>query len=230
MLAVFDFDHTIVNENSDIVARNLIHPPNLVPNSKDYPGNWTQYMQEVFDTLKTIEITAEKILKTVSLMSPIQGMPKLMKTLYDNNVDVIVVSDSNSLFIHCWLKENELLEVISCVYTNPAKIEGDAIKIKPYALQTNCELCTNNMCKGTIVEKHISLRTNITYDKTFYFGDGKNDLCPILKLTKNDIAFPRIGYTLNNLLKSHTTQSEVMPWSTGDEIYEFLLSSKLISV
>ncbi|XP_060854836.1 pyridoxal phosphate phosphatase PHOSPHO2-like isoform X1 [Rhopalosiphum padi] len=228
MLAVFDFDQTIVDGNSDVVAIDLINPTNLIPDRKDFPKNWTQYMQRVFDIIKTIKIPAEQIIDVVSLMRPNDGMPKLMRALHENNFDIIVASDSNSLFIYNWLKYNELLDVVSCIYTNPATVVDNAIKIEPYSVQTKCDWCTTNMCKGAIVEEHI-LNKNQKYDKILYFGDGHNDLCPILKLTKNDIAFPRLGYILENLLKSHSTPAEVMPWCTGENIYEFLKSSKLIS-
>ncbi|XP_015366727.1 PREDICTED: probable phosphatase phospho2 isoform X1 [Diuraphis noxia] len=228
MLAVFDFDHTIVDGNSDVVAIDLINPTSLVPNRKDFPNNWTQYMQRVFDIIKTIEIPAEQIIDVVSLMRPNDGMPKLIRTLYENNVDIIVASDSNSLFIDNWLKHNKLSDIVSSIYTNPALIVNSAIKIEPYTFQHKCNWCTTNMCKGAIVEEY-ALNTNKKYDKILYFGDGKNDLCPVLKLTKNDIAFPRLGYILEKLLKSHITPAKVIPWSTGEYIYEFLKSSKLIS-
>lgn len=229
MLAVFDFDHTIVDGNSDIVARNVIIPPVLIPNSKDYPHNWTQYMQQVFNTIKSIKIPAQKIIDVISVMSPTEGMLKLIRVLHKNNVDIIVASDSNTLFIQNWLKYNKLSEAVSCIYTNPAKIENDLIKIEPYALQRACTMCNMNMCKGTIVKEHLS-RTDKKYDNIFYFGDGKNDLCPVLKLSQADIAFPRLGYVLDNLLKSRSTLAKVKPWSTGDDAYEYLVASELISV
>lgn len=228
MLAVFDFDHTIVDHNSDIIARDIINPSNLIPNHKDYPGNWTEYMQQVFNTLKHINISVKQIIDVISMMNSIEGIPYLLRTLYENNIDIIIASDSNSLFINNWLKHNELSDVVSCVYTNPAKIENDCITIEPYTLQQTCNRCSKNMCKGNIIREH-KLSKNKKYDKILYFGDGNNDLCPILKLTQNDFAFPRLGYVLENLLKSHNTQAKVMPWRTGDDIYKFLKSSKLIS-
>ncbi|VVC41634.1 Phosphatase PHOSPHO-type,HAD-like domain,Pyridoxal phosphate phosphatase-related [Cinara cedri] len=227
MLAVFDFDHTIVKDNSDIVARNMIKPSNLIPDHKNYLNDWTQYMQQVFDTMKNINIPSKQIIDAVSVMSPNKGMPRLMRALNDNNIDIIVASDSNSLFIHNWFERNKLSDVLSYVYTNSAKIEEGHITIKPYESQTLCDWCTKNMCKGAIIKEHI-LSTNKIYNKLFYFGDGKNDLCPVLKLNQNDIAFPRSGFVLDNLLKSHKTKATIIPWCTGDDIYEYLKSSKLI--
>lgn len=227
MLAVFDFDHTIINGNSDVIAYNLIYPPDLIPDQKNYRSNWTEFMQKVFDTLKNINISPEQIMDAVSSMSPNEGIPKLMRTLNENNFDIIVASDSNMLFIHNWFEHNKLSEVVTHIYTNPAKIEDGFIKIKPYTHQTTCNLCQKNMCKGTIVDEYVSGATK-KYSKILYFGDGKNDLCPVLKLTQSDVAFPRSGYVLENLLKSHTIQATVVTWCTGNDIYEYLKSSKLI--
>lgn len=228
MLAVFDFDQTIINDDSDAAARGIIDPPNLIPD-RQYSHDWTQYMQQVFNTIKNINISADKILDVVSSLSPIAGMPEVMKAFNKNNIEIIVASDSNSLFIHNWLKRNELSEIVSCIYTNPAKIEDGLLKIEPYTLQTTCDWCTKNMCKGTIVKEH-KLKSTKVYSKTFYFGDGKNDLCPVMKLAPNDIAFPRAGHTLDSLLKSYTAQAEVIPWCTGNDIYEYFRINKVFSV
>lgn len=227
MLAIFDFDHTIVHDNSDIVARNIIHPPNLIPDSREFQNRWTQYMQQVFDTLKNINIPTEQIMDAISLMDPIKGMPELLRALHENNIDIIVASDSNSVFIHNWFEHNKLSDVLLRVYTNLANIEDGRIIIKPYASQTLCDQCPVNMCKGIIVKEHIA-NINKEYNKLFYFGDGLKDLCPVLQLNQNDIAFPRSGYCLDNLLKTHTTKAIVIPWNTGDDIHEYFKSSKLI--
>lgn len=228
MLAVFDFDHTIVDGNSDIVARNII-TPDFIPKQKDFPNNWTQYMQKVFDIIKNNGIPVQQVIGAVSLMNPNQGMPRLMRALYADNVEIILASDSNSLFIESWLKHNKLYNIVSYIYTNPIKIENDLIKIEPYSSQTTCDFCEINMCKGTIIKNHV-LKSNKKYNKILYFGDGKNDLCPVLNLTQSDIVFPRSGYILEKLLMSHTIQAEVVPWCTGDVIYEYLKSSNLISI
>ena len=52
------------------------------------------------------------------------------------------------------------------------------------------------MCKGNIVEDYIKERKEqgVVYDFIAYSGDGKNDLCPTLRLSENDLAFPRCGF------------------------------------
>ena len=52
------------------------------------------------------------------------------------------------------------------------------------------------MCKGNILEEYINERRaqGVVYDFVAYSGDGKNDLCPTLRLSENDLAFPRWGF------------------------------------
>jgi pyridoxal phosphate phosphatase PHOSPHO2 len=65
-LYAFDFDHTIVDQNSDTAVMEVIHdpvPPNLV---RLFDGtNWEEYMEGVFkfvaDEGGTYDIIAEKI-------------------------------------------------------------------------------------------------------------------------------------------------------------------------
>ena len=49
------------------------------------------------------------------------------------------------------------------------------------------------MCKGDIIEEYIKERREqgVVYDFIAYSGDGENDLCPTLRLSENDLAFPR---------------------------------------
>ena len=49
------------------------------------------------------------------------------------------------------------------------------------------------MCKGDIIEEYIKERREqgVVYDLFAYSGDGKNDLCPTLRLSGNDLSFPR---------------------------------------
>ena len=52
------------------------------------------------------------------------------------------------------------------------------------------------MCKGDIIEEYIKERREqgVVYDFIAYSGDGENDLCPTLRLSENDLAFPRWGF------------------------------------
>ncbi|XP_050533897.1 pyridoxal phosphate phosphatase PHOSPHO2-like isoform X2 [Daktulosphaira vitifoliae] len=226
MLAVFDFDHTIIDDNSDVIARDLL-PLDKIENLKKFSKDWTQYMQQVFNALYDMGITPEEIINSIANAQVNKGFPKLLRSLYNNHFDIIIASDSNSIFIETWLKQNKLDNLIMDIHTNPAKIEDGIIKIKQYTTRTECDNCTKNICKGIILEGY-KLKMNQFYKKTLYFGDGKNDFCPVVKLNKDDIVFPRYGYVLYNLLKTKSIQAEIIPWSDMNNIYEYLKTNNLI--
>ena len=87
-------------------------------------------------------------------------------------------------------------------------------------------MSTINLCKGQILDDHVSESKNAgrTFDSVVYVGDGSNDLCPCLRLKKQDIIFPRKGFHLIPKLASHTDliEAAVVPWASGHDIVEEL--------
>ena len=73
------------------------------------------------------------------------------------------------------------------------------------------------MCKGDIIEEYIKERREqgVVYDFIAYSGDGENDLCPTLRLSENDLAFPRWGFcaqVLNKgMVKNVDTRLQIRP-------------------
>lgn len=234
LLVAFDFDHTIIEANSDIVIRKLI-PNNEIPDDIKHlyrSDGWTTYMQEIFKILHRIGISKEKVIQTCHTFEETNGMINLITELKKTlGADIIIISDSNSVFIEEWLKYHNLSRHIDRVYTNPAKFnEEGLLTIQKYHKQDWCKLSTKNLCKGYILESYIKeqIVKKGCYNVVAYVGDGKNDLCPILKLRSVDHCFPRIGYTLMNSInevqasKTQLIQAKIHPWNDGDEILKIL--------
>ncbi len=127
-------------------------------------------------------------------------------------------------------------KLIKEIYTNPAVFdERGCLKISYYHDQDWCKLSTRNLCKGSILDEHIKKARNerdITFSHVAYVGDGHNDLCPSLRLTAEDVTFPREGYTLIKEIKKlkegelkleeGELKCNVEPWDTGHKIMEYL--------
>lgn len=66
-LFVFDFDHTILDCNSDTIIYNLL-PNNTLPEqiSNQYTNDWNLFMQIVFDYFHQQNITKEQIKKVMT--------------------------------------------------------------------------------------------------------------------------------------------------------------------
>lgn len=205
-LVAFDFDHTIVDDNTDTVVISLLDK-SLIPDSvKELyrSDGWTSYMQAIFDLLDTYNIDKKKILQTIADIPFVKGFDTLIRALKDElQYDIIIISDSNSCFIDTWLETHNLTNYFCKVFTNPAQFVDNSLKIQMYHLQTHCKLSTKNLCKGQILEDFIETQKNagIIYDRVAYVGDGTNDFCPVLKLKENDLACARENYKCADLVK-----------------------------
>lgn len=231
-LVAFDFDHTICDDNSDIVARKLISSDKIPDTVKRMyqPDNWNAYMGTIFQLLNANFIDVKTIKDAINRIPSVNGIDDLLSELHSRNCEIIIISDSNSLFIDWWLKHKGLSHTVKEIFTNPATIKEDMLKIEMYHEQDHCKLSSKNLCKGQILDDYISKRSleGIKFKRIIYIGDGKNDFCPILRLSEKDVACPRIGYTLVNILKktnedkSQQVKAKVIPWETGNDILENL--------
>lgn len=232
MLVAFDFDHTIADDNSDIVVRKLLPSAKINDIKHLYRSDgWTAYMQKIFNLLHTNGYTREEITSAVNKIPFTPGLDSVLHYLKENNCDAIIISDSNSVFIQDWLHSNGFAHAVHSVFTNPASYNSEGgLDIDMYHVQDWCKLSTVNLCKGHILENFISekVASGVSYSKVAYVGDGKNDYCPILRLSSNDLAFPREGYALidiltkNELLTDNPVKASVHPWKSGIDILDVI--------
>lgn len=234
-LAAFDFDHTMVNDNTDTVVASLLNPGDIPPEviSLSKTG-WTKYMQAIFALLHQAEIKPARIKKTVVEIAETAGMVKCLKTLRANNFDLIIISDSNSQFIRDWNDAHDLTNDFAQVYTNPAHFdERGMLVLKPYERQTDCNLSAVNLCKGKALSEFISRRRedkNIRYEHVFYVGDGMNDICPALRLSEADFACMRIDYSMDKRIKKVAAdnnlvlRAQTIRWTNGLDLLAAIIS------
>lgn len=233
VLVAFDFDHTISNDNTDVVVRKLLPSEKLTDSVKKLhrTKGWISYMAKIFELLHSCSIGSKQIEKAIINIPPVPGVETLLKELHTQGCEVIIISDSNTLFIGQWLRHRKLEHVIAQVFTNPAKIdEKGVLRIDMYHMQDSCKLSTVNLCKGQILEGYIKKRKSegVHFDRVVYVGDGKNDLCPSLRLTDRDLVFPRQDYMLIKILNGSEKmdipkiKARVFPWNDGTQILETL--------
>uniref|UniRef100_A0A1B6CBM4 Pyridoxal phosphate phosphatase PHOSPHO2 n=1 Tax=Clastoptera arizonana TaxID=38151 RepID=A0A1B6CBM4_9HEMI len=228
LLVALDFDHTIVQENSDLVACKMASkiPPEI---KALYTSNgWTKYMGEVFKILHQENVKKHDILSAMHNLTAVSGMDRLLEWLNKPDCEVIIISDSNSIFIEEWLKHKVLSNYVTEVFTNPAYFnDDDLLNIDMYHKQDWCKLSNENLCKGQILEDYISKKKNdnISFEKIAYVGDGENDFCPSLRLGVNDFLFPRIDFRLHKKInEAHKSEvkAAVHPWKDGLDILHTL--------
>ena len=189
---------------------------------------WTEYMAAIFRYLHEVGVKRDEILDCMTEIPLTKGMAKLFDLLSSEKFDVVIISDSNSVFISHIMKSYNYGHVVDKIFTNPAQFENSGcLSIKPFHDQDWCDLSTRNLCKGHILEEYIAGQKTkgLEYQVVAYVGDGSNDLCPALKLSKQDFVFPRIGFRLIKLLQKESDQqvhAQIKPWSSGEEIHDIL--------
>ncbi|XP_002739219.1 pyridoxal phosphate phosphatase PHOSPHO2-like [Saccoglossus kowalevskii] len=232
-LLVFDFDHTLVDGNTDTWILKLLpnaKVPVQIHRHYRMHNSWTDYMAEIMGHMHQLKITPEQIKDCMKEIPFIDGMKDLLMYQAENgSFDCIIVSDSNMVFINTILEATRLEKAVMKVVTNPGHFDDKGcLKIKHYHSH-DCDYCPLNLCKREVLWDYIRVQKQggNGYASVCYVGDGNNDFCPCESLSEKDLVFPRKGF---NLLKKITNYQEkgkkfspkVFPWVTGFEITEKL--------
>lgn len=227
VLVAFDFDHTICDGNTDVVARKLLPEERIPKDVKDLykSSGWIAYMDRIFGLLHENSIDAQQIENAIVNIPPVPGMDTLLYTLFALGHEIVIISDSNSIFIDCWLKSKYLDHIVTRIFTNPARYNSDGrMQVDRYHTQHSCELSSVNLCKGQVLMDYVRERRDQGkhFDKVVYVGDGKNDLCPVLRLSQTDVACPRKTYplieALNKLPRNASMKAKIVPWENGGDL------------
>ncbi|XP_034017061.1 pyridoxal phosphate phosphatase PHOSPHO2 [Thalassophryne amazonica] len=232
-LVVFDFDHTVVDDNSDTwVIRCL--PGEKLPDSlkNSYKkGYWTEFMGRVMNYIGDHEVSPAQVRSVMETIPFTPGMTDLLTFILErkSNIDCIIISDSNTMFIDWILRAAGVQAAVDRVFSNPAKFNDLGYMEVQCHHTHDCDRCPINLCKKHVLELYLSGQLNggVEYEQVFYVGDGGNDLCPTSCLGGCDVVMPRKGYTLEKLLaKQHgSLKARVVTWSDGSEILEELRAS-----
>ncbi|XP_026496064.1 pyridoxal phosphate phosphatase PHOSPHO2-like [Vanessa tameamea] len=228
-LAVFDFDRTIVDDDSDATIINRLREKKPPPEWEAGNHDWTPYMSDVFEHAYSAGLHPSDILDSIASMRPNPGIIELISTLAKEGWDVLVLTDANSVFVNHWLKVHGLQEAVTAVVTNRAFWKQDRLYIEPCMRQTTCPRCPSNLCKSIALAQWCSSRD---YRRYVYSGDGRNDYCPATNLPAEAIVFPRKGYPMYDLIKKTLSspnpqiKAKVVPWDDAFTILEELFPGK----
>ncbi|XP_054474718.1 pyridoxal phosphate phosphatase PHOSPHO2 [Anoplopoma fimbria] len=234
-LMVFDFDHTVVDDNSDTwVIRCL--PGQTLPDSVENSyrkGHWTEFMCRVMNYIGDQKVSPDSVRNVMETIPFTAGMTDLLTFISDHKstIDCIVISDSNTVFIDWVLHASGLQAAVDRVFSNPAKFnELGYLEVQCYHSH-DCDRCPVNLCKRKVLELYLSEQCDggVEYERVLYAGDGGNDLCPTSCLRERDVVMPRKGFTLEKLLAKRkdnaSLSAKVIAWSSGTEILEELRAS-----
>ena len=232
ILLAFDFDHTIIEENSDCHINRLC-PDQSVAHAllnEHRTAGWTTYMQKLFQKLHSFGVTEKDYLDCMKQLTLSPKMKELFEFIDNDIIDCIIISDSNSVFIDTVLENYNVKHLFSRVFTNPAKFdETGLLRIEMYHMQNWCALSEVNMCKGDILCQYVEQRQkeNVQYSRIGYVGDGGNDFCPSLCLRETDSLFARVGFRLIPKItkmkeKGTELKATITQWETADDILKVI--------
>lgn len=215
-LAVFDFDRTVVDDDSDATIINRLREKKPPPEWEAGNHDWTPYMSDVFEHAYSAGLHQEDILGCIGSMRATPGVEQLITTLAAEGWDVLLLTDANSVFVNHWLKVHGLQDAVKAVITNRAFWQQGRLYIEPCMRQTACSRCPSNLCKSIALAQWLSQRA--PYTRVIYAGDGRNDYCPATNLPAHATVFPRSGYPLDDLTKKTLAtpnphvKAKVVPW------------------
>ncbi|KAJ0405438.1 hypothetical protein P43SY_005057 [Pythium insidiosum] len=138
VLLIFDFDWSLVNEDSDGFVTSQLWPTA----ERDAPGFFHTFAreadqpQEEIDSPTVFTRFLEKMvehkpdLSREDIYSVIQRIPvqprmvdAVRAAVRDHGARVAIVSNANTVYVNTWLKHHDLQHVIQDVVTNPADFD-----------------------------------------------------------------------------------------------------------
>jgi pyridoxal phosphate phosphatase PHOSPHO2 len=166
-IAAFDFDHTLIDVNSDTYIDKLLIKDTGTKRFK-YPDtvedlyekfNWTHRMNGVFEYMnKNHSISKSDLIDCLNEIKINNSMIDVIKKLYNNGYKLSVISDANTIFIETILRQNNVYDNFHKIFTNPADFdETGRLNVRPFSeifnkdgtpFDCSTKICSTNICKG----------------------------------------------------------------------------------
>ncbi|KAJ0758796.1 putative inorganic diphosphatase [Helianthus annuus] len=245
MIIIWDFDQTIITDDCDhwvvletdltklfhrvrdtlswhqIIVRSLFSLHSIV---SALSVSLDRMMDELHAQGKTINDFVDRLNKFT--IDP--QMISAIRSAHELGCEMKVLSDGNHFFIETILKNNGVFECFSGIISNPTVVDEEGrLRILPYKGKNRfphgCMLCSPNLCKGTVIDdiRHSDKKKR----GIVYIGDGRDDLCPTLKLTEQDYVMPKEKNTLHHMLTLAKVpiKPKIHAWKDGEQLENNLI-------
>lgn len=227
IVAVFDFDKTIIDCDSDNWVVDELGFNELF-NTLLPTMPWNHLMDRMMKELHENGKTVDDIVGVLKRTPIHPRIVAAIKSAHALGCELRIVSDANVFFIETILEHLGLRDYFSEINTNPGFVDEEGrLKISPFHDFTKslhgCDLCPPNMCKGKIIER---IQASLEGKKRIiYLGDGIGDYCPSLKLSEGDFMMPRKDFPVWDLICRNPllVKAGIHEWSDGEEMERVLL-------
>ena len=232
-LLIFDFDKTILNDDSfgHIILNTLTKEElQIIFNNRN--ENWVDGYNYALKQLKSHGITKEKFNEMLNQISLTQGMSELFNYIKEKkeNYDSIILSSNYEYVIKYILNKNNIIDIFLDIITNPSREANQDEKEQfIYVLKKqehNCKICNPCSCKKNEFKEFCNTHDMNNYDKVIFICDGFNDFCLAIDLGENDITLMRKNFALYKKIKSKNFENnlkcKVQAWESGNDIINYL--------
>ena len=223
-LVVWDFDWSLINENSDTYVLEQVDAQVASRMEKKLLDEgsgigWTQLMDWSVGELHKAGHTPQAIRKALVGIPVLGGALAAFDAAKAAGAQQRILSDANSVYISTILEARGLSDAVPVVVTNPAAFDDEGrLHIKPLVpkeLPHACPRCPPNLCKGAVLESWLE---ELRPRRCIYVGDGGGDFCPATRLRPQDVVLARQSPHDGLLRKCRTegqVQAEIVEWG-GD--------------
>ncbi|KAJ0524329.1 putative inorganic diphosphatase [Helianthus annuus] len=222
MMIIWDFDRTIITEDCDrwvVLETDLTKLFHRVRVSLD----WIQIIDRMMDALHAQGKTINDFVDRLNKFTIDPQMISAIRSAHELGCEMKVLSNANQFFIETILKNNGVFECFSGIISNPTVVDEEGrLRILPYNgrhfFPHGCKHCPPNLCKGIVIDK---IRESDAKKRgIIYIGDGKDDFCPVMKLTEEDHLMPKeklILYYILTLTKL-PVNPKIHAWKDGEQL------------
>jgi len=136
-LALFDFDHSLIDDNSDTyifqqLAPELMEDFRTLRKMEDF-AVWTDVMDEMMRLLHVKGVKEDDIRKALATIPMSSGLRSALSLLHQHQAHLVIISDANTFFIQTILQAYGFGHLFKDhqIYTNPAHFDD----------QGRCRVC-----------------------------------------------------------------------------------------
>ena len=230
-LVVYDFDWSLINENSDTFVIHQLDPSGVLWKQAlvrlKGGEQWTQLMDWCASQLHTAGHSIVDLEQALRRAPALKGVLAAVELAREHGAELRILSDANEAYIR-WILDALGLgdSVFTMIETNGAAATPEGrLRITPHqpvGTPHNCPNCPPNLCKGAVLESWLRGRTRSTSPpRCAYVGDGGGDFCPATRLGVDDTLFarraPHDGLLRKCLEAPAAVRARVVEWSDEEE-------------
>jgi pyridoxal phosphate phosphatase PHOSPHO2 len=226
-LVVWDFDWSLINENSDTyVVEQLDQSGRVWAEGQErlHKGRmgWTELMDWALGELHGEGCTEAQIGGALATIPILGGALDAVALAQEAGAEQRILSDANTVYIDRILSTRGLQSTFSEVVTNPASYDAAGrLRVRPHqprGAAHGCPLCPPNLCKGAVLQQWLDVSAP---SRCIYVGDGGGDFCPATRLRAGDVLLarqpPHDGLLRSCRAQPERIRAQIVEWGGAED-------------